>query len=366
MYSKLSKQLEDLKSEHRYRELKVRSYKIDFFSNDYLGLIYDPLRVSDISEFKKLTGSSGSRLISGNSELFEETENLISEFHKVESALIYSTGYQANIGLISAVTSRHDTILYDNLIHASLRDGIKLSDAKAYSFKHNDLEDLESKLKKTETNKIIIIESRYSMDGDTAPLKEILNLSEKYNAHLIVDEAHSVGVDGEKGEGIVCKLGLQEKVFATIVTFGKALGCHGAAILSNTIIRNYLINFSRSFIYSTGMSPQSVWDIKTAYEHLPNLEARRNELISLSKYLSFKLPDSLSPSESFSPIHRFIVPGNEQVLKFSDYLNKKDIGIVAVRASTVPKGKERIRICLHSYNTREQIDFLVSCINEAD
>ncbi|HSZ87093.1 MAG TPA: aminotransferase class I/II-fold pyridoxal phosphate-dependent enzyme, partial [Puia sp.] len=259
----LNKKLAERKDLNAYRQLQLPKNKIDFFSNDYLGI--SKAKLLSAVDGQLSTGSTGSRLLSGNYPLIEETEKMIATFHDAESGLIFNSGYDANVGLVSCIAQRGDTILYDHLSHASIRDGMRLSFAQSFSFVHNDTEDLEKKLKAAQGNIFVVTESVFSMDGDIAPLKIISELCEKYNANLIVDEAHATGVVGEKGEGLVQQLNLQEKCFARMHTFGKALGCHGAVILGSETLKNYLINFSRAFIYTTSLPEISVEAIKNSY-----------------------------------------------------------------------------------------------------
>ena len=295
---KLFAKLETRKQNNALRVLPNTSNLIDFTSNDYIGFarnksIFDATHQYLLDANCIQNGATGSRLISGNHQLYQETENYIAQFHQSESALVFNSGYDANVGFFSSVPQKGDFILYDELCHASIRDGIQLSHAKAYKFEHNDFEDLEKLILKfngndngndnsndnsndnkndtTNCNGIniyIVTESVFSMDGDTPNIAELAQLATKYNCLLVIDEAHSLGVFGDKGEGLVQMLGVQHQVFARIMTFGKGLGCHGAAIIGSQELKEYLVNFSRSFIYTTGLSPHSVATILMAYQHL--------------------------------------------------------------------------------------------------
>ena len=217
------------------------------------------------------TGSGGSRLLAGNYPLIEKLEKSIASFHDAEAGLIFNSGYDANIGLLSCIALKEDTILYDQLIHASLRDGIRLGYAQSFSFEHNNPASLELRLKQAAGTVYVVTESLFSMDGDLAPLQEMAALCEQYNAKLIVDEAHATGIVGEHGEGLVQHLQLQSKCFARIHTFGKALGVHGAIVLGSSFLRSYLINFSRPFIYTTALPPCTVQHIAEAYKLFPGM-----------------------------------------------------------------------------------------------
>ncbi|WKL45539.1 pyridoxal phosphate-dependent aminotransferase family protein [Flavobacterium sp. ZE23DGlu08] len=360
----LSAKLEIRKQNNALRKLPLSSKKIDFSSNDYLGfsqseIIFKETHQHLITNNIIQNGATGSRLLSGNHKLYQETEDFIANFHKSESALIFNSGYDANVGFFSAVPQKNDLILYDELCHASIRDGIQLSNAKAYKFNHNDFEDLEKLiLRNPNTNIYIVTESVFSMDGDCPNLEELVQLSDKYHCYLVVDEAHALGVFGSSGEGFVQMLGLQDYVFARIMTFGKGLGCHGAAILGSTELRDYLVNFARSFIYTTGLSPHSVATILIAYQHLKQdsdsiLKLREN-IISFNQEKNML---ELKPLfvRSKSAIQSAIIPGNEKVKAIANLLQEKGFDVKAILSPTVPEGQERLRFCLHSYNSTEEI-----------
>ena len=210
------------------RKLVFTEGLIDFSSNDYLGFARNASFQNNFPQTSLPNGSTGSRLITGNSPLAEQTERLIADFHGSEAALIFNTGYMANIGLFASLGDIDSVFIYDEYIHASVHDGMRLSRAKRVKFKHNDLENLAFLLQNTEGGKkYVAVESVYSMDGDLAPLREIADICQKNNAALIVDEAHGTGCFGEKGEGLVTKLKLENAVFARVHTFGKALGVQG-------------------------------------------------------------------------------------------------------------------------------------------
>ena len=360
----LSAKLEIRKQNNALRQLPLSSKLIDFASNDYIGLSKSEAVFHETHEYlisNKIiqNGATGSRLLSGNHKLYPETENYIAQFHKSESALIFNSGYDANVGFFSSLPQKGDLILYDELCHASIRDGIQLSNAKAYKFNHNDFEDLE-KLILRNPNAIIYIvtESVFSMDGDCPNLEELVQLSDKYNCYLVVDEAHALGVFGDKGEGFVQMLGLQDHVFARIMTFGKGLGCHGAAVLGSVELRDYLVNFARSFIYTTGLSPHSVATILIAYQHLKNDSA---SILKLRENIVFfnqqKNLLSLKPLfvRSKSAIQSAIIPGNEKVKSIANKLQEKGFDVKAILSPTVPEGQERLRFCIHSYNSKQEI-----------
>jgi len=367
----LHKKLEERKEQNAYRQLRLPDKKIDFCSNDYLGMVRNDLLnqkspEGSIDRFRH--GSTGSRLLSGNYELIDETEKTIAGFHDAEAGLIFNSGYDANLGLLSSVPGRGDTIIYDQLSHASIRDGVRLSFAQSFSFVHNSLKSLEEKLKNARGNIFVVTESVFSMDGDMAPLTMMASLCEKYQANLIVDEAHATGVIGERGEGLVQERGLQKKCFARVHTFGKALGCHGAIILGSEGLRNYLINFSRTFIFTTALPEVNIAAIKMSYKIFPDLVKERiflKELIRLFNEEIIKLPllqNGMETLKSSTPIQAVIVSGNERVRGLSKKLFDANLDIRPILYPTVPKGKERLRIVLHSYNTREELMHLMKSI----
>jgi len=339
---------------------------IDFSSNDYLGFSSQGLLSEQIKKIDSSVkvGSTGSRLISGNSNLFNEIEHDIAVFHNAESALIYNSGYDANLGLLSSIPQKGDLILSDELIHASLIDGVRLSFATHYKFKHNDIESLQELLNrhKESFNEIyIVVESVYSMDGDEAPLKQLADICKQDNIHLIVDEAHAIGVFGEKGKGLCNELNIETNCFARIYTYGKAMGCHGAAIVGNEELKQYLINFSRSFIYTTAMAEHSLLAIKAAYQLLVST----NQIDALKKniqYFNTTLNNSSYFIKSESAIHCKLVSGNQQVQSIEEKLNQQGVFVKSIKSPTVKEGQERLRICLHSFNTKQEIDTLLDSL----
>lgn len=343
----------------------ISSYpKIDFSSNDYLGFSSQGYLLEELKTLNNSAniGSTGSRLISGNSELFNEIEKEIAQFHHAESALIYNSGYDANLGLLSSVPQKGDLIISDELIHASLIDGIRLSFATHYKFKHNNLESLQELITRHREsfNEIyIVVESVYSMDGDSAPLVEIAKLCKDYNIHLIVDEAHAIGVFGKQGRGLCQELNIESDCFARIYTYGKAMGCHGAAVLGSEELKRYLINFSRSFIYTTAMPEHSLLAIKAAYQLL----LKTDEIEKLRSHISYFNSHQNNSSyfiKSESAIHCKLILGNQQVQEAEEKLNRVDVFAKSIKSPTVREGQERLRICLHSFNTKQEIDLLLS------
>ena len=359
----LAKKLQKRRTEGLLRQLSLADASlIDFSSNDYLG--FAKLKQLWEPEILDKYGSTGSRLLTGNSTITEETEAMIATFHQAEAGLIYNSGYDANTGLFSSVAGKDDTIIYDENSHASIRDGARLSLAKHYSFRHNDLEHLESKIKKAESSNIFVaVESVYSMDGDLADLKGLAALAEKYKqVYLIVDEAHATGVFGDHGEGLVQEFGLEEKIFARIHTFGKALGCQGAIVLGSKVLREYLINFSRPFIYTTALPLPNILAIKRAHQLLQSQVDDIKLLKERIQYFRKKVLVSDIPNikTNESAIQVIIIPGNEKARAAAKHLQSKGFDIRSVLSPTVPAGTERLRICIHSYNTEREIDELLN------
>ena len=381
---KLQDKLNQRREANALRQLKTPDAElVDFSSNDYLGFSKNPTIFSRVVEILKeenleLNGAAGSRLLSGNHILYKLTERFIAKTHQVEAALIFNSGYDANVGFFGSVPQRGDVILYDEFIHASIRDGIQMSHAKAYKFKHNDLKDLERLLAKQDeilkqvqhdANAIYVVtESVFSMDGDNPDLLKLVELCEQFSAQVFIDEAHAIGVFGT---GIIDDLGLGNRV-SRLVTFGKAMGCHGAAILASETLKNYLVNFARSLIYTTALPPHSVATILAAYEHaasdakLPNsaLKKLRENIQYFQKELKKQQFQEFF-IKSDSAIHCAILPGNARVKQISTELLAAGFDVKAILSPTVPAGQERLRICLHSYNSQNEIKTLLSLLSKS-
>jgi 8-amino-7-oxononanoate synthase len=359
LYNKLNKRIQD----NAYRELRLLPGKIDFCSNDYLGIVTNRLLDNQISDSWKESdhGSKGSRLLAGNYKFIVDTEKFISNFHQAEDGLIYNSGYDANVGLLSCIAQKGDTIIYDYLCHASIRDGIRLSFAKSWSFRHNDLLDLEKKIQQANGNVFVVTESVFSMDGDISPLLPIAELCTKHGAHLIVDEAHATGIIGGKGEGLVQQLALQSVCFARVHTFGKAIGSHGAIVLCSELLRNFLINFSRPLIYSTALPESTIIAVRSAYTLMPELTAERKQLqLLIEKFKVSVLPFEKLASET--AIQGVVIPGNEDVKKIAERLQQANLDVRAILYPTVPKGSERLRIVLHAFNTHTELQQLLELL----
>ena len=366
---RLNEELEARKLSDAFRSLKLVQGKVDLSSNDYLGFAQDTdLHKTILSEINNLRkfGSTGSRLLTGNHSLTEQLEKEVALFHDAESALFFNSGYEANSGLISTITKRNDTIIFDELCHASLREGIRLSNANSWSFKHNDLTDLELKLQKAEGEKFIVVESVYSMDGDICPLKEIVLFAEKYKANLILDEAHATGVIGSKGEGLAQHLHLHKKIFVRVHTCGKGIGNNGAFIFGSAILRDYLINFCRPFIYTTAPNLMQVIAVREAYRKLEKSQDLLSQLQENCSYFKNQIKKhpqiKLLPSDS--AIFSVLIPGNAEVKLASVYLSNANQDVRPILSPTVKAGEERLRICMHSFNTKLEIERLIKLLDQ--
>ncbi|XRE43503.1 8-amino-7-oxononanoate synthase [Tenacibaculum discolor] len=357
LYQKITQRV----AQNSLRSLRKENSLIDFSSNDYLGFAKSEVIFNKTHQFlvdnnSKVNGATGSRLLSGNHKLYTEVEKQLAKLHNSETALVFNSGYDANIGFFASVPQRGDIILYDEFIHASIRDGIQLSNAKSFKFKHNDLIHLNELLKKFQQNDsevYVVTESVFSMDGDSPDLVTISQITNKHtNVHLVVDEAHALGVFNF---GLIQKLQLENDIFARIVTFGKGLGCHGAAILGSEQLQQYLINFARSFIYTTGLSPHALATIKIAYDELSISNSKEQLKQNIQYFISESNRLQLNFIESTSAIHCCIISGNERLKNIALQLQQNAFDVKPILSPTVPLNQERLRFCLHAYNSKEEI-----------
>lgn len=336
----MQNRLEQRRDQGLLRRLKSQKSLIDFTSNDYFGFARTE------SSGSAPVGATGSRLLTGNHPLFAELEEKIAAFHRAESCLIFNSGYTANLGLLSAIGGPETRFIYDLDIHASMIDGMRLSEAKALPFRHNDLASLENRLKKN-PHAYVLIESVYSISGDLAPLKEIVQLCKQYGASLIVDEAHATGIFGAHGEGRVVEENLESGVFARVHTFSKALGTHGGCVLGSALLKEYLVNFSRPFIYTTALPPQLLLLIDATYERLKKeAKMHQHRLRELLAYLG---------KSGHSPIQPIYIP---EACEVASRLQEAGVDVRAILPPTTPKGRECLRIVLHSFNCEAEIDTL--------
>lgn len=361
----LNQKLEDQKQDSSVQKLRVINNLVDFSSDDYLGFSKSemPFKLSHkyLLENEILKNQpTESLLISENHSLYQITTSFIREFHEVESALIFSSAYDANLCFFSVIPHQNDVVLYDELSHAFIRDGIAMSKAASYTFSHNDFEDLENLiLKFPETTIYIVTESVFSMDGDSPNLEELVALSEKYNCRLIVDESHALGVFGEKGEGLLQFLTLHKRIFARIVTFGDAFGCQGTVFLGSSDLKKCIVNFS------IGLSRHDVAAILYAYERLEiekeSIEKLRQNIIFFNQQKNLL---GLKPMfvRSKSAIQSAIIPGIENAKRIVQQFQDKGFDVKAIFSPIVPEGQERLRFCIHSYNTEKEINQLLKLL----
>lgn len=373
----LQQKIEQRKQGNSFRVLPEPNNLIDFVSNDYLGFSKSEAIFQQTHQYLLhhriiQNGATGSRLLSGNHALYKELEEHIARFHDTEMALVFNSGYDANLGFFSSVPQRNDFILYDEYSHASIRDGIRISNARAFKFEHNNLDELEAlvlKYKSENSDIYIVTESVFSMDGDSPDLERLAIISEQHGCFLVIDEAHALGVFGESGQGLVQDLGVQDKIFARIVTFGKGLGTHGAAILGSKQLKDFLVNFARSFIYTTALPPHSVAGILIAYKNLETqkaaIEKLRNNILHFNQE---KQRLGLKPVfvRNKSAIQSAIIPGNDKVKAIAGKLQQNGFDVKAILSPTVPENQERLRFCLHSFNSGEEItkvlETLANCL----
>ncbi|KAF1314193.1 8-amino-7-oxononanoate synthase, partial [Globisporangium splendens] len=390
--AKLRRALERRRTVGTLRALQVGSPDcVDFFSNDYLGFAKSrrlqalvAARKQQLDDSALWLGSTGSRLISGNSRYFMQVEKELAAFYNSEAALLFNSGYTANLGVLSSLPQADDAVLYDELIHNSCHEGLRLSRAHAkgntHAFRHNDVQDLATKLERlaatsstaTKANRCIfvVVESLYSMDGDVAPLVEMTAVCEKAGAVIIVDEAHGTGVYGPQGSGVVRELGLDAKpnvLACRVYTFGKAMGCHGAVVCGSQVLIDYLVNYARSFIYTTAFPFEQLVTVQCAHEFCATADAERQRVLELVQYFKRSVRDnpripSTALLESDSPIQGVVFEGNHQVLHAAREMLAMGIRVIPIRSPTVPKGSERFRIVIHADNTESEIDLLVAAL----
>lgn len=348
---------------------------IDLTSNDYLGFARSKDLFESITEkfydlvqegqIRPHVGTTGSRLLTGNSLYAESLEQNIAKYHSAEAGLLFNSGYVANTGLLSAVITKEDTIIVDTQVHASTWEGAKLSGARQLLFRHNDVEHLDTQLKKCSGRIYVCVEALYSMSGDIAPLEQIYQICDRYGANLIVDEAHSTGILGERGRGLVSALGLEQKVFARIHTFGKALGIHGAIVLGSQTLKEYLVNFSRPFMYTTAFPLHTLLSIECAYDKLKKASKEYRQLQTVISTFKEQIEAySLPISVNSTPIQTIKVAGSTRAKQLSHYLAKKGLDVRAILSPTVRKGEESLRVCLHAFNTKKDVEKLAIALAE--
>ena len=380
MYKFFKEQLDSKIENHNLRTLReycpldaVRVKRDDkeylmMASNNYLGLTFDTRVIEGALKGAQQygTGSGGSRLVSGTFPLFTELERSLAKFKNTEKALVFNTGYMANVGTISAVADKNTIIFSDALNHASIIDGCRLSRGTVKTYSHCDIDELKYLLKQVDRNtrKLIVTDGVFSMDGDIAPLDKLYELSRDYNALLMVDDAHATGTIGN-GHGTAAYFGLEKEVDIQLGTLSKSLGSVGGYVAANSTIIDYLVNMSRSFIFSTALSPA---DIGAALAALQVLETDASVLGRLQEnvnYMADQLTSMGIDATNETPIFPILIGSNEDTLAVSDYLYESGIIGTAIRPPTVPVGESRIRLTVTAAHNKKQIDYVCQSLHNA-
>jgi 8-amino-7-oxononanoate synthase len=368
---RIARELDSLRERAQFRSLEIldRGAGINLSSNDYLGLATDSRLKQAVIEAitsAKAVGSTGSRLLSGNLPEWEELEAEFAAFAGTEAALYFGSGYLANVGLLASLLTRDDTVFSDALNHASLIDGIRLSGAAKVIYPHGDLEFLERGLRDCVHRpgaRVIVTETVFSMEGDVAPMAALVALARKYDAALIVDEAHATGVWGPQGRGIVAELGAQREVLAIIHTCGKALASAGAFACGGRALRDFLVNRARTFIFSTAMPPYMARQTRAALAMARASGTERAQLHTISAGLRERLAAAgLNCGRSSAQIVPVILGSNEAALHMASELRSSGFSVRAIRPPTVPRGTARIRISLTCKITLEDVRCLAAAI----
>jgi len=341
----------------------------DFSSNDYLALSDHPkLKEASKRAVDSLGASaSASRLLSGDLKIHHQLEDKLAHFKGKESTLVFNSGYQANIGIISALYSKADAVFCDRLSHASIIDGVRLAGAKLFRFGHNDLDQLESLLKSQSRkfkNCLIVTETVFSMDGDKPPLKELVNIKAKYNCFLMVDEAHATGIFGSNGAGVVEEQGLSDRIELIMGTFSKALGSFGAYLACSEKIKRYLINSCRSFIYSTALPPPIIAANIEALNIVTDEPFRRKTLLANADYFRTQLRRQGCDVKGASQIVPLIVADTDKATRLSLLLQQSGYWVLPIRPPTVPQGQARLRFSLTYHHTKQLLEKLADRIAE--
>ena len=379
---KLKPALQERHSQHRYRQRSIlqspqgakisvdgREY-LNFCSNDYLGLANHPGVVEAMLAATKEygVGSGASHLVNGHSHYHHELENALATFTGRERALLFSTGYMANMGVIAAVVGRGDIVFEDRLNHASLIDGGLLSRAQFKRFHHNDCEHLESQLKAVNKKgrKLVVVDGVFSMDGDLAPLPELVALCQRYDSHLMVDDAHGLGVFGQNGGGSADYFELgQDDLPILIGTFGKAFGSFGAFVAGSEILIESLIQFARPYIYTTAMPPAVAAATLASLQIIQADTERRKHLHKrITQFREGCLNVGLNLMPSYSPIQPLVLGDDAAVLSIASQLKTQGILVGAIRPPTVPEGSARLRITLSAHHTEADIDILLNALKQ--
>ncbi len=347
------------------REIVIEGRKVlNFCSNNYLGLADDP-RLGQASADcvqKEGFGSGASRLVCGDMNAHRDLEKKVAEFKGAEDCLVFSTGYMANVGIISSVFGRDDIIFSDRLNHASIVDGIRLSQAQCKRYAHQDMRALENLLKVSGRfrRRGIITDSVFSMDGDVAPLDEIVALAQKYDCLVMIDEAHALGVMGENGRGLAEHFGVEKKIDIQMGTFSKAAGSFGAYCCGSRALIDFLVNKSRSFIYTTGMPPSVAAASLKAIEIIREDPQRRNKVKEQADYLRQGLKQlGFDTMDSQTPIIPILIKDSNRAIDFSNRLLESGIFASAIRPPTVPPNMARLRLTVITTHTKKDLDHML-------
>ena len=364
-------ELSDLESRAQLRHLETVE-GADFSSNDYLGLATDPRMKQAVLEgvnSASRIASTGSRLLSGHDEAWTLLERDFAQWVGVESALYFSSGYAANVGLLSALLRPEDVVFSDSANHASLIDGMRLAKCRRVIFPHLDMDFLEEQLRRHASvpgARVIVVESIFSMEGDAAPLTDLAVFAERYAAELIVDEAHAIGVRGPSGSGCVAEAGLSGTVLATVHTCGKALAAAGAFVCGSENLRRFLINRARTFIFSTGLPPYFASQVAAGVNLASEADSERARLKELSTFLRNELrQNGFDVGGGDSQIVPVLLGSNEAAVHFAECLRARGFGIRAIRPPTVPEGTARIRLSLTAKLREETLASLVAAMVQA-
>ncbi|HHT7890253.1 8-amino-7-oxononanoate synthase [Pasteurella multocida] len=377
-------QLADLKAQNQFRQLPQLIHRgrfiqredntmLNMSSNDYLGLANnEALRQAFFTQYQDqlpaLTSSS-SRLLTGSFPIYDELESLMAQAFGRETALLFNSGYHANIGILPALADKKTLIVADKLVHASMIDGIRLAQCEFVRFRHHDYAHLEQILQKNDRTFeriIVVTESVFSMDGDCADLIQLVALKQRYpQVMLYVDEAHAIGVLGEKGLGLAEQQGCINQIDILVGTFGKALGSMGAYVICDQVIRDYLVNKMRPLIFSTALPPFNVAWTHFVFQQLPHLQAERAHLAQLSQYLRQAIVDIFQvPMPSESCIVPYILGDNELTVRTAQRLQQQGYYCLPIRPPTVPKGTSRIRFSLTADMQVAEVEQFIACLQE--
>jgi 8-amino-7-oxononanoate synthase len=370
------RELDRLHGEGRYRTL-TPPRGIDFSSNDYLGYgLYEPeASATDILKplltlpaRERSRSGTASRLLRGHHAIWDEVEATLAAWHQAEAALVMTSGYVANEGLLSAIVEPGDTVFSDQFNHASIIDGLRLCRAEKAIFAHNDLNHLASQLKQRQVNRMakqawfIVTESLFGMEGDRAPLRELADLAERFDAHLIVDEAHATGCFGEQGSGMVDALGLRDRVLASVHTGGKALAVPGAYIIGSRLLKDWLVNRCRHFIFTTALPPSIASWWLDALELVANDHARRQTLHERARDFRKAVTTSGISVGGSEYIATITLGADARAVAAAQALQAQGLDIRAIRPPTVPLGTARLRISIHADHELAVLEKLVNVL----